>query len=72
LLYNTGLLHQKLGRAKEAVSFFERALAIRADFPEARLNLGHALMLLGRHEEARSSWNAALEGNAELAEQFLV
>jgi tetratricopeptide (TPR) repeat protein len=71
-LYNTGLLHQKLGRAKDAVGYYRQALTHKPDFPEAHLNLGHALMLLGQHEEARSSWNAALEGNSELAEQFLV
>jgi tetratricopeptide (TPR) repeat protein len=71
-LYNTGLLHQKLGRAADAVVCYRQALTHRPGFPEASLNLGHALMLLGKHEEARSSWNQALEGNAELAEQFLV
>jgi hypothetical protein len=36
------------------------------------LNLGHALMSLGRHEEAQQAWQSALRGNVELAEQFLV
>jgi tetratricopeptide (TPR) repeat protein len=72
LLYNTGLLLQKLGRAKDAVGYYRRALAIRPEFRQAWINLGHALMILGKHEEARSSWNSALAGNAELAEQFLV
>ena len=72
LLYNIGLLHQKLGRAKEAVGYYRQALAEKPDFTEAWLNLGHALMILGSHDEARSSWKNAVAGNSELAEQFLV
>jgi tetratricopeptide (TPR) repeat protein len=72
LLYNTALLLQKLNRAKEAVGYYRRALAAKPEFPQAWLNLGHALMILGKHEEARASWTAALRGNAELAEQILV
>jgi tetratricopeptide (TPR) repeat protein len=72
LLYNTGLLLQKLGQAAEAVSYYRQALAYRPDFPEALLNLGHALMALGKHEDAHSSWQAALRGNVALAEHFLV
>jgi tetratricopeptide (TPR) repeat protein len=72
LLYNIGLLHQKLGRAAEAAKYYRQALAARADFPQALLNLGHALMMLGNHEEAHSSWQAAIRGNGELAEHFLM
>jgi tetratricopeptide (TPR) repeat protein len=72
LLYNTGLLLQKVGRFAEAVSYYQRCLAHRPDFPQAFLNLGHALMALGKHEEAHSSWQAALRSNVELAEHFLV
>jgi tetratricopeptide (TPR) repeat protein len=71
-LYNTGLLLHKLGRAAEAVGYYRRALETRPDFPQALLNLGHALMALGKHEEAHSSWQAALRGNVELAQHFLV
>jgi tetratricopeptide (TPR) repeat protein len=61
-----------VGRFEEAVSYYRRALAHRPDFPQAFLNLGHALMALGKHEEAHSSWQAALRGNVELAEHFLI
>jgi predicted negative regulator of RcsB-dependent stress response len=34
--------------------------------------MGHALMALGKHEEAHSCWQAAVRDSAELAEHFLV
>ena len=72
LLYNLALVFQKRGRAADAVRYYRQALAVRADFPQALLNLGHALMTLGKHEEAQAAWQSALGGSAELAEQFLV
>jgi tetratricopeptide (TPR) repeat protein len=72
LLYNQALLLQKRGRAAEAVRCYRQALALRPGFPQALLNLGHALMTLGKHDEAQAAWQTALRGNAELAEQFLV
>jgi tetratricopeptide (TPR) repeat protein len=72
LLYNLALLWQKRGRAAEAVRCYRQALALRPGFPQALLNLGHALMTLGKHEEAQAAWQTTLRGNLELAEQFLV
>jgi Flp pilus assembly protein TadD len=71
-LYNMALLSQKRGRAAEAVRYYRQALAVRADFPNALVNLGHALMALGKHEEAQTVWQTAVRGGVELAEQFLV
>jgi tetratricopeptide (TPR) repeat protein len=72
MMYNTGLLLHKLGKATDAVVHYRQALVRRPDFPQVLLNLGHALMTLGKHEEAHSSWQAALRTNSELAEYFLV
>jgi tetratricopeptide (TPR) repeat protein len=72
LLYNMALLSQKRGRAADAVRYYRQALAVRADFPQALLNLGHALSALGKHEEAQAAWLSVVRGNVELAEQFLV
>ena len=72
VLYNLALLLQKRGRTAEAVRFYREVLALRPDFQEAALNLGHALMGMGKHEEARVAWQSTLRGNADLAEQFLV
>jgi tetratricopeptide (TPR) repeat protein len=72
VLYNLALLFQRRGRAADAVRCYRQALAMRPGFPQALLNLGHALMTLGKHEEAQVTWQTALRGNVELAEQFLV
>jgi tetratricopeptide (TPR) repeat protein len=72
LLYNLALLAQKRGGAADAVRYYRQALALRPDFPQALLNLGHALMTLGKLEEAQAAWQSALRGNVELAERFLV
>jgi len=72
LLYNLALLLQKCGRATEAVRYYRQALELRPGFGQAMLNLGHALMTLGKREEAQTAWQTALCGNVELAEQFLV
>jgi tetratricopeptide (TPR) repeat protein len=72
LLYNLALLLQKRGRPADAVRYYRQAVAQRPGFLQALLNLGHALMALGKHEEAQAAWQAALRGNVDLAEQFLV
>ncbi len=72
LLYNLALLLQKRGRASDAVRYYRKALELRPGFPQALLNLGHAFLTLGKHEEAQAAWNIALPADAELAEQFLV
>jgi tetratricopeptide (TPR) repeat protein len=72
LLYNTALVLQKLGRPADSVKYYRQALAERPDFPQALLNLGHALMVLGNHEEAHSSWEAAVRSDGNLAEHFLM
>jgi tetratricopeptide (TPR) repeat protein len=72
LLYNTGLLLQKLNRAADAVKYYQQALALRPEFSQALLNLGHAWMMLGNHEEAHASWQAAIRSDGKLAEHFLM
>ena len=44
------------GRAADAVRYYRQALAARPDFPQAQINLGHALMALGKYEDAQSIW----------------
>jgi Flp pilus assembly protein TadD len=49
-----------LGRAEEALTSCNRALAIQPNFPEAWFNRGRALDDLGRYEEALTSYDQAL------------
>ena len=39
---------------KDCDAYYQRALKESPQFPEALLNLGHALMATGQEEEARS------------------
>lgn len=65
--YNCGVLAQTLHQLQRAVDFYRDAIAVRPDFPEALLNLGHALKALGQADEARSVWIPALELRPEFA-----
>jgi len=67
LFYNTGLILQKSGQLDDAVRLYREALALRPDFAEALLNLGHALKALGHADEARLCWSQAITAKPQLA-----
>ena len=67
VLYNCGVLAQKLHELARAEQFYRDAITTRARFAEALLNLGHVLDKLGRTGEAREAWIPALELRPELA-----
>ena len=50
--FNWGTLLGEKHRHAEAVEVYETALEAGSHFAQARLNLGHQLEHLGRHEEA--------------------
>jgi predicted O-linked N-acetylglucosamine transferase (SPINDLY family) len=54
--FNWGVVLGTLGRAADAAQAYQRALETAPDFAQARLNLGHQLELLGRHDEALAQW----------------
>jgi len=58
---------QKSGQVEDAVRLYQEALSDRPNFPEALLNLGHALKSQGKPDEAREFWRQALEQKPELA-----
>ena len=64
--FNLGTLLGVLNRAAEAEAAYRQALALQADFPHARLNLGHLLERAGQSEEALTQWRAVIAGNAPL------
>ncbi len=51
---------QRLQRHGEAVSCFDRAVALKPDYDEAWTNRGAALLALRRHAEAFESFSKAL------------
>ena len=65
-----GLICQRCGRMADAVLYYQQALKEAPQFPEALLNLGHALMATGQEEEARSCWRRAVREKPELARNY--
>ena len=57
---NRGNALRALGRHKEALASFDKALTLRPDYPEALNNRGNALRDLGRAREALVSYDKAL------------
>jgi tetratricopeptide (TPR) repeat protein len=70
VLYNSGLLAQRLGRVPEAISFYEKALAKKPGYAQALLNLGHALAANGDAAGATRCWVEALDADPELARGY--
>jgi len=58
--YNRGVRARVAADWPAAVSAFRRALAVRADFPEAWNELGYALRNQGRYAESLDAYHEAL------------
>src|SRR5262245_19063678 len=58
----------QLGRLHEALTSFDKALAIKPDYVEALINRGVTLHRLKRFEEALSSYDEALAVKPDYAE----
>jgi tetratricopeptide (TPR) repeat protein len=67
LRYNIALLFHQTGDAARAAQLYRAALDETPEFPEALLNLGHALKSLGDSDEARTCWSEAIRQKPELA-----
>lgn len=55
-LYNLGTILGALNKHAEAEQVYRQALALKPDFTQARLNLGHQLEHQGRQEDALAQW----------------
>jgi predicted O-linked N-acetylglucosamine transferase (SPINDLY family) len=60
-LYNLGTVWSGLGRHQDAEQVYREALAIKPDFLQARVNLGHQLENQGRKDEALQTWQDAAD-----------
>ncbi len=60
-LFNQGQDAHEKGDFKTAVKFYEEALKIAPEFPEAEFQKGSALQSLGRDAEAEKSYRRAIE-----------
>jgi tetratricopeptide (TPR) repeat protein len=72
ILYNAGLLSQKLGRLEDAARLYRESLDQRSTFAEALLNLGHTLAAQGKESESRDHWIRALHLKPELATGYFL
>ncbi|MBD1878113.1 tetratricopeptide repeat protein [Coleofasciculus sp. FACHB-T130] len=70
LFFNVGNGFYQIGRYEEAISSFDKALAIKDDFPEAWCNRGAALLNLGRDQEAIASCDKALAIKDDIPEAW--
>jgi tetratricopeptide (TPR) repeat protein len=60
VLFNLAVLHQNQGREELAVQYYRDAVELDPDYPEALLNLGHAMKKAGNPEEAQVLWKRAV------------
>jgi FimV-like protein len=72
VLQNTAILYQQAGELDNAIRSYREALAVKPDFAEAQLNLGHALEACGDHNGAREAWVRALELKPDLAQGYFL
>lgn len=59
-LFERGQNAHARGELERALGFYEQALKVRPEFPEAQFQRGNALMSLGRYDEAESALRAAI------------
>ncbi len=67
LAFNVGLTLQQSGQDAAAIGCYRDAIEKRSDFPEALVNLGHALEATGESDQAEEHWARAMEIAPELA-----
>jgi predicted O-linked N-acetylglucosamine transferase (SPINDLY family) len=68
---NMGTIYTANGRHRDALSAYDRALAVRAGYPEAWLGRGYALIQLTRHDEALAAVDEALALRPDFAEAWV-
>jgi protein O-GlcNAc transferase len=64
------LLLEASGDGEGALECYRAAVAVKPDFTEALLNLGHALKAYGKESEAKLAWSKAVEAAPELAAKY--
>jgi tetratricopeptide (TPR) repeat protein len=70
LYYNVALICHERGKLNEAVDYYQHAIEENPGFAEALLNLGHALLSLGREEDAHTCWERAIDEKPDLAQGY--
>ncbi|NBV86076.1 MAG: glycosyltransferase, partial [Verrucomicrobia bacterium] len=60
-LFNQAVSLSQAGREAEAVAAYEESIALKHDFPEARVNLGLTLEKQGRPQDSLAHWKVVYE-----------
>lgn len=60
-LLNEGLRNQKLKNYSKAIEYYKKALELKAEFPEAMINLGNSYFISGKYNEAIETYKQILE-----------
>jgi tetratricopeptide (TPR) repeat protein len=66
-----GFCLRKLGRVKEALANYEKALKLKPDFPEAREYYGEAHLQNGNLEAALEQYRILEQSGSEEAQELL-
>ena len=67
-LHLLGVLASQTARPDVAIEMIAKAIAVKADFPEAHVNLGNVLKAAGRIAEAEASYRRAVSLKPEMFE----
>jgi len=67
---NRGNALQELRRFNEAIESYDRAIALRANYPEAFINRGHSLRELKRFDDALASYDRAIVLKPDYGEAY--
>ena len=71
LAYNSlGIAQSNLGRVSDAVGSYRKALSIKNDYHQARLNLSFTLLKAGQDAEARQEFERLCRENPKLCQQY--
>ncbi len=65
-----GMALANVGRFKEAIDSYQKALKMEPDFAEARLSLAFAYLNLGDRANATREFRTLCKQNASLCEQY--
>ena len=68
---NAGIAAGRLQDYPQSIRYFESALQMNADLPEAHFNLGRALQLSGRPDLALQSYRKSLQLNPDLIDAYV-
>ena len=71
LTYNSlGIAQSNLGKPQEGIASYRKALSIKDDYQQARLNLSFALLKSGQIDAARAEFDRLCRENPGLCQQY--